>query len=128
MGDLSKSPKVAGSRSDLVGSQSEGVDDKRDQETEQVNPVPAMQICTQGAYNAILLVTGSWVGRGDQDQKLLARRARRLGALLWLLLDRVHHRPVHKLLEFSKGRGAWWAARLPSDRPGGLRRPVWGGR
>ena len=30
---------------------------------------------------------------GDRVQKLLARRVRRIGALLWLLLDRVHHRP-----------------------------------
>src|SRR5918998_6849157 len=48
---LSKSPKGTRLRSDLVGSQSEGVDDKRYQETEQVNPVPAIQRCPQGAYN-----------------------------------------------------------------------------
>ncbi len=53
---LSKPPKVARSRSDLVGSQSEGVDDKRYQETEQVNPILAIQKSPQGAYDFRLLI------------------------------------------------------------------------
>ena len=52
---LSKLPVVARLRSDFVGSQSEGVDDKRDQETEQVNPVLATQKCPKGAYSFTLL-------------------------------------------------------------------------
>ncbi len=35
---------------------------------------------------------------------------------------------VHELLDFGLGNGARWAARLPFDRPGGLCRPVRGGR
>ncbi len=46
---------VARLRSDLVSFQSEGIDDKRDQETEQVNPVPVTQKCPQEAHNSNLL-------------------------------------------------------------------------
>ena len=48
---------VARLRSDFVGSQSEVVDDKRDQETEQVNPVLATQKCPKGAYSFNLLLS-----------------------------------------------------------------------
>jgi hypothetical protein len=43
MEDFSEPPEVAGTRNDLVGLQREGIDDKRDQETEQIDPVPTIK-------------------------------------------------------------------------------------
>ena len=54
---MSKLPVVARLRCDVVGLQSEVVDDKRDQETEQVNPVLATQKCPKGAYSFNLLLS-----------------------------------------------------------------------
>jgi hypothetical protein len=61
---LSKPPVIASRlQSDLVGFQSEGIDEKRDQETEQVNPVAAAQKCPQGAYGSNLLFSDAIKGR-----------------------------------------------------------------